>query len=195
MQKIHWLILFFISFLLVSCEPPTNPCALSKEVLHDIHTLDSLTNLPELRQRDKDRMENNYQEPSLLNAKVETYRFIWSSSFDTTKIDRIEKMDGHYRVTRKIFANHQDRIGTISKFEITESEWNHIVNGLAENNFWTYPTSDNRNGLDGATWIMEGYKPIKDTCTLKNYHRIGRWSPVDTTFIKMCDLLYKLRKH
>jgi len=139
-------------------------------------------------------MENNYKEPSILDAKTEMYRFIWSSSFDTTKLYRIEKNNAHYSVTSKIFTSHQDTIGTTNKFDITESEWSNIVNGLVRNGFWTYPTSDNRNGLDGSTWILEGYKPVKDKCTGMNYHRVSRWSPIDTTFILMCKLIYKVKE-
>jgi hypothetical protein len=195
MQKIHSIAFFLILSLLIdSCKESTKPCSLSKEVVNDIHRLDSLIKLPEIRQRDKNWMENNYKEPSLLDAQTEVYRFIFSSSFDTTKISRIEKNAGHYSVTTKTFKSHQDTIGTTSKFDITESEWNNTVNRLTAYGFWTYPISDNRNGLDGSTWILEGYKPEKDKCTEMNYHRIGRWSPNDTTFIEMCKMIYKIGK-
>jgi hypothetical protein len=195
LQKIHSIAFIFIPlFLIGNCKEPANPCSLSNEVLNDLHRLDSLISIPELRRQDKDWLENNYKEPSLLDAKTETYRFIWRSSFDTNKVGKIEKIDGHYSVTTKIFTSHQDTIGTTSKFDITEREWNNIVNGLVRNGFWTYPISDNRNGLDGSTWTLEGYKPEKDKCTGMNYHRIGRWSPTDTTFIEMCELIHKVDK-
>lgn len=195
MQKMLRTIFFLILFFhLISCQENTNPCLLSNDILKDIQTLDSLTKCNEIRQRDIMWMKKNYNEPSLLDSKIETYRFIWSNSFDTIRIDRIEKHDRHFKVTKKIFANNHDTIGITSKFEVLEGDWNNIVSRLEKNNFWTYPTSDNRSGLHGTTWILEGYKPVKDKCTLKNYHRVGRWSPIDTTFISMCDLLYKLKK-
>ena len=195
MQKSLCLTLIFIILLLFSsCIDQTNPCLLSKDVLGDIHTLDSLVNVPELREQYKHWMRTNYSEPSLLDAKVETYRFIWRSTFDTTKIVRVENVDGHFKVTRKLFISHQDTIGRLSKFEIKGTEWDQIVNGLTADNFWTYPTSDNRTGLDGSNWLLEGYKSEKDKCTSKNYHRVRRWSPNDTTFIAMCDLLYNIRQ-
>ena len=193
MQKIHLIAFIFIPlFLIGSCKESTKPCSLSKEVANDIHRLDSLISIPELRQREKDWLENNYKESSLLDAKTETYRFIWSSSFDTTKVNKIEKKYGQYSVTIKTFTSHQDTIGTTRKFDITEREWNNIINGLVRKGFWTYPTSDNRNGLDGSTWILEGYKPEKDKCTGMNYQRIKRWSPIDTTFMEMCELIYEV---
>jgi hypothetical protein len=195
MQKGLQVIFFLIfSLYLISCQEETNPCLLSKAVLKDIQTLDSLTKRPEIRQRDIVWMKQNYNEPSLLNAKTETYRFIWFSSFDTTKICRIEEINGLYKLTKKVFSSHRDTIGSTNEFIITKNDWNSIVNNLAGLNFWTYPHKVDRKGLDGATWILEGYKPIKDKCTLKNYHMISRWSPTDTTFISMCDLLYKLRE-
>jgi hypothetical protein len=187
---------FFLIFSLhlMSCREETNPCLLSKDVLKDIQTLDSLTKRPEIRQRDMEWMKINYNEPSLLNAKTETYRFIWSSSFDTTEIYRIEEIGGHYKLTKKVFSTHQDTIGSTSEFEIPKNDWNRIANNLAASDFWTYPSKIDRKGLDGATWMLEGYKPIEDVCTLKHYHRISRWSPIDSTFISMCDLLYKLKE-
>src|ERR1700746_60649 len=112
MQKGLQVIFFLIfSLHLISCREETNPCLLSKDVLKDIQTLDSLTKQPENMQRDIRWMKQNYREPSLLNAKTETYRFIWSSSFDTTLIYRIEEINGLYKLTKKVFSTHHDTIG------------------------------------------------------------------------------------
>lgn len=193
MQKAFQVILFlFFSIHLISCQEQ-NPCLLSKEVLDDIQMLDSLATLPEVSQRDKEWLKP-YNEPSMLNINRETYRFMWMSSFDTTLIDRIEEIDGHYKLTRRVFASHADTIGVTTEYEIQKSDWDTIVNGLAAYNFWTYPFASDRRGLDGASWVLEAYKPVKDKCTNKNYHRIQQWSPIDTTFISMCDLLYKLKR-
>ena len=194
LQKGVRLIIFLIfSLHLISCRE-TNPCALSKDVLTDIQTLDSVIQLPEVRQRDRNWMKGSYNEPSILDAKTETYRFINSSSFGSTVIHRIEEINGHYKVTKKVFADYPDTTVMTSEFEIQKNDWNNIVNGLEGYNFWTYPYHIDRRGLDGGTWTLEGYKPIKDKCTQKNYHAITRWSPIDTTFISMCDLLYKLKR-
>ena len=72
--------------------------------------------------------------------------------------------------------------------------WNNIMDSLSINGFWSYPSSIERNGLDGATWTLEGYKPNPDKCTGKNYHRLSRWSPIDTKFVAMCDLLINLKQ-
>lgn len=187
-------ILFLLSLLINSCKEQENPCSLSPETLSDIHQLDSLVHIPALRQRDREWMNRNYKELSVTDAGTETYRLIRAGSLESTQIERIENTGGQYYLTKKIFSTPDDTIGTSRKFTISKKEWNTIVNGLGSLNFWTYPVSDQRNGLDGTSWILEGYKPTRDKCTGMHYHRIYRWSPNDTTFIAMCRLLYSLRK-
>jgi len=181
--------------LFVSCQVNTNPCSLSDEVLQDIQKLDSTIKVPEIRKMIRDRDKINYDEHSLLDATTETYRFMWSSSFDGTDIYRIEAINGYFKATTKSFVSHQDSIGTIREFNISKEDWTKIVGGFVAHNFWTYPSSIDRRGLDGASWTIEGYKPIKDECTQRNFHLIYRWSPIDTTFIAMCKLLYQLETH
>ena len=198
MQKNKSIILYVIFFLLlISCHKEPNPCKLSMEVLKDVHKLDSFIRIPAIIERDKEWMKNNYNEPSILSAKTETYRFIWASSFvsDTTLIFRIEKRNGHYKAIKKVFPDNRDTVVVKTEFEISKDVWSNIVNGLAASNFWTYPTSSSKRVLDGASWLLEGYKPIKDKCTLNNYHRVGRVTSSDTAFISMCKLLYELKEN
>jgi hypothetical protein len=183
--------LFFISIVLFSCHGNENSCKLSESVLKDIAKIDSLTKLPEVRERDRIWNLNNYKEPSLISAQYETYRFIWHSSFDGVKIYRVEKINGKYKTVIKTFKD-QDTVPSIREFSISSKMWNKIIDSLSVNGFWSYPSSIERNGLDGATWTLEGYRPTKDECTGKNYHRLSRWSPVDTKFIGMCNLLNSL---
>ena len=185
-----------ISFLLISiaffgCHGDENPCKLPEAVLKDIAKIDSLTKLPEVKERDRIWNLDNYKEPSLISAKYETYRFIWHSSFDGVKIYRLGKIDGKYKAVTKTFGD-QDTAPNIREFSISSKTWNNILDKLSYNGFWTYASSIERNGLDGATWTLEGYKPTKDECTGKNYHRLTRWSPIDEKFVAMCDLFISL---
>lgn len=125
-----------------------------------------MTKLPEVKERDRIWNENNYKEPSLISAQYEIYRLIWHSSFDGVKIYRVEKVNGHYKAVTKSFAD-QDTVPSIKEFSISSKTWNHIIDGLSNYGFWAYSSSVERNGLDGATWILEGYKPNKDKCTGK----------------------------
>ena len=45
-----------------------------------------------------------------------------------------------------------------------------IENALSTANFWSMPTTVERHGKDGATWILEGVVDRK-------YHLITRWTP------------------
>jgi len=196
MQKKFQNIFYFLVLLFViGCQSDPNPCSLSKEVLKDIHELDSITSIPEIQNRHREWMKNNYNEPSILDADFETYRFILSSSFGRTEIYRVENEDDQFNVIKKVFTSHQDSIGILNEFQISKGVWTNITDNLVISNFWTYPSSIDRKGLDGESWSLEGYKPIKNECTLKRYHSTGRWSPIDTTFISMCKLLSELKEN
>lgn len=192
--KLLHIYFFYISIFLFSCDRNENPCKLPESVLKDINKIDSLIKLPEVRERDRTWNFNNYKEPSLISAQNETYRFIFRSSFDGVNICRVEKINGNYKAITKAFKD-PDSIPSIKEFSISSKTWNTIVDGLSINGFWSYPSSIERNGLDGATWILEGYKPTSDECTGKKYHRVMRWSPIDKKFIEMCKLLNSLKKN
>jgi len=80
---------FILIIFLISCQ--TNPCSLSNIVLKDIAKLDSLINVPEVKKRNRDWNKANYNEPSIFDAKNETYRFKLASTFGRGEIYRIEK--------------------------------------------------------------------------------------------------------
>lgn len=187
--KVYFL---FISIILFGCKRNENPCKLSEAVLKDIERIDSLTKIPEFRESNRIWNLKNYNEPSLLTIRSETYRCIMQSSFNGTKIFRIEKVDRVPRLIKKTFIN-LDSLPIVEEFMFSSEVWNDIVNNLSYNNFWSYTSSIERNGLDGTSWILEGYKPVEDECTGKNYHIITRWSPVDEKFIQMCNLITNLK--
>jgi hypothetical protein len=162
-------------------------------VLKDLARIDSLITRPEIRKKDSALLQGFFKEPSLFSAQNETYRFIWQNSFGGRKIYRIEKANGKYNAIIKFFPEH-DTVPDIKEFSVSPETWNHIVTGLSTEGFWTYPSSIDRNGLDGAGWILEGYKPEPDQCTGKNYHRLYRWSPIDKKFIAMCNLFDSLKQ-
>lgn len=178
------------------CQIDKNPCSLSGEILQDLRRLDSLTNIPEVLERDRQSMKINYDEPSILDAKNETYRFILSS-MDYSKVVRIEKKNNQFYAIVKEFegtTGDPNLIPKVDEFELSKTEWDTITSRLQKMNFWTYTSTIDRRGLDGASWSLTAYKPVKDECTLKNFHSISRWSPIDTTFINMCKLIYEVNE-
>jgi hypothetical protein len=180
-------------FALLSCSERKNPCNLSPEILKDIAELDSLTKVPELRKRDSSWNADNYNEPSLVSARYETYRYGWHSSFGRSIIYRIERLPDFCKVTVK--NTNLSEVTDSTCFNISLQAMDRIADSLARYSFWIYPLSDDIGPvLDGVTWKLEGFKTIPDSCTGKKYQHIRRTSPVDETFIKMCTLLSDLKK-
>jgi len=190
------LLVFFLLILLITygCQVNSNPCSLSEEVLSDLQNLDNLINVSEIKERDRQWMKGNFNEPSILDAKNETYRFIWSSSFNGSVVYRIEKIDDQVKAVKKKFINHSDTIGVSYELDFSIEDWDYLTSELESKDYWIYPTSIDSQDLDGESWSLSAYKPIKDKCTLKNFHSVTRWSPIDTTFIEMCKLFYELKE-
>lgn len=195
LTKFKLILYLIIPLLLISCQEK-NPCNLSAEVLNDLNTLDSLVELPEDSNPITQWLKYNLHEPPLYKANTETYRFTLKSPFNESIVCRIEEYDGQYRAIKKVYTDIYDTTGIIKEFKISKEVWNNIVNTLAANNFWTYLhlSKEKAMYLDPTTITIEGYKPTKDKCTLKNYHFISRQSSKDTTFISMCKLFYELDK-
>jgi hypothetical protein len=128
-------------------------------------------------------------EPSYLDATgLESYRFIYSRSFNAPIVVRVEHAEeGKYRVISKV--GEADGTGDpereqkgikyqrerfLSEYEV--SQFYALLNLV---NFWKMKFEDYEEdpGLDGATWAFEGTK--------KGDHQLfHRWSP------KTCDVYY-----
>ncbi|WMX17273.1 hypothetical protein [Aureispira sp. CCB-E] len=156
-----------------------------------------MISLPEIQERYQE-WSREREEPVLINYGKEAYRFSWSHTFGGAEVYRIEKKNNRYSATVKIyvsaFGTYEDSLVHSSEKWISEATWIEITEGLNENSFWTYPPTIERRGLDGAVWSLEGYNPTKNKCTRQNYHNIGRWSPIDSIFVSMCDLFMNLKE-
>lgn len=72
--------------------------------------------------------------------------------------------------------------------KVTLVEWNTFLNNMNNLEFWNKPTHVNCQGVDGAQWILEGYKDGK-------YHFLNRWSPEhcdNSQFVSICNSLEEL---
>jgi hypothetical protein len=193
-KKFHVAVHLLLMILLFNCQGNQKTCLLSEAIQKDINRIDSIINIPLVQERDKNWMKNNYNnEPSIFHADHETYRFVLNNLLDSTKVFRLEKIGNTYKVIIKAFGN-TDTIGKATEFNISEKAWDNVKESLITSGFWTYPSSNNRQGLDGSMWTLEAYKPIKDNCTQKNYHRVSQWSPNDKIFVSMCKLLMALKE-
>ncbi|MBL4650008.1 MAG: hypothetical protein JKY03_09770 [Aureispira sp.] len=196
LQKIFYP--FILMLLLISCQREVNPCSLSEDLISAIKTEDSLISQPDYQERYLEWAKEREGEPSLLNYKNEAYRFSWSHTFGGAEVYRIEKKQNGYSATIKIYVQasgtYEDSLVHSSEKWIPEAVWTEIMDGLNKNSFWTYPRIIDRRGLDGASWSLEGYNPIKNKCTYQNYHGVGRWSPIDSAFVSMCNLFMNLKE-
>lgn len=126
------------------------------------------------------------KEPSFKTEKVESYRLIiynlmWSSS----KSYRIAKDSDSYKFVFKEYGGEQiERENSVLtkeyEKEISEKQWNDFKELTNKISFWSLPVKDEKNGLDGTSWLLEGKMPTGNNCTNRNYHVVSRWQPEDT---------------
>ena len=184
--------LLLMAIMVLGCENNANPCALHPEVLEHIHHLDSLIGIPEVRERDRQGMKSNFDEPSIFDAKSETYRFILSSSSGYSKVVRIQENDDHYSAVVKEFNwtfGDWNPTPRVKQFELPEETWDSITSGLDALGFWTYPNPPHHLVLDGASWSLSGFKPTRDKCTSMQFQQLGTsYSPDEPGFTAMCKL-------
>lgn len=114
-------------------------------------------------------MKSDFNEASIVDAKIETYQFLWNSSFNGSELYRIQKKGNIYIAIRKVYLNHADSIGTLEKLEFSEDHWIRITEELKSNGFWTYKNTIDKQGLDGANWSISAYSPLKTNAALKTF--------------------------
>lgn len=162
--------------------------------------MDSIINVPLIRERRIDWMKWNYDEPSLLIVDRETYRFSMncSGSGNYSKIVRVENYkDEYYNAVIKEFegtTGSPDTKGTVYVFELSQQDWETLKSKLNDHNFWTSIETCNKQLLHGCTWSIDGYNPDKNQCTKKNYHGIGGCYPVDSSFISLYEFFDNLNE-
>ncbi len=137
------------------------------------------------------------REPVICDQKDRTvYRFLWLRSFHAPVAIRFEKKDNGYMLYWKTLSReNEDAPWTIDisrSKKVSERKWNKFMSLLKSANFWEMPSKEDRFGLDGSEWIIEGLD--------KNvYHMVDRWHPSKTPFgecglylIKLAGLTEKL---
>jgi hypothetical protein len=133
------------------------------------------------------------KEVSLLNTtdeNHEVYRFLWLRTFDHPVAVRIERDGRHsFRVVSEELTGEggygAGKILRKDNLTISKEQWCEFINLLEQAHFWTEPSSNDRGGLDGAQWVLEGVKSNR-------YHIVDRWSPENGKFRDACIHLLKL---
>lgn len=139
------------------------------------------------------------KEPNLKNEELESYRLTIHNIMDrSSQVYRINKKDKSFELTVKYSKklNFKTKIDTLirnDKFKLTQKDWVWLSEELESINFWNLPVKDDRSGLDGATWFIEGRKLNDHECSKRKYHLVARWVPVDTTnFMILCKKIIDL---
>jgi hypothetical protein len=138
-------------------------------------------------------------EPSLscgLRHEDEVYRFLWLRTFHHPIAVRITHAGGGAMlvVTELTGAGGYEPgvIGMREERPLSGAEWNALTKALAGIDFWNMPTKPPRSldaiGMDGAQWILEGYRA-------GTYHVIDRWSPKSVTYRDVCLKFLALARH
>ena len=128
---------------------------------------------------------------------LESYRFSYSAPYGEFRhIYRITRQDGLATlvVKKAIPSGRSDSLAVNMSRELSEPEWGKIKKVLSDNCFWNILMDEGIKGLDGYTWVLEGYNPQLDPCAKSNYHFIYRWSPDSKSqnFINICQEIMAL---
>jgi hypothetical protein len=99
---------------------------------------------------------------------VEEYRFVWRSSFDGEAMVQIGRGGKNIIIdwARSDFSHGNGRYWHCIK----RPAWEKLETALLAASFWSLDAVDDRHGLDGAQWLIEGRR--KDV-----YRAVRRWSP------------------
>jgi hypothetical protein len=193
------ILLTVLSFTILSCQKKECTCEFDPEVVVDNDSLinsyinDSININPVTKIHWNKYYWNRFNEPILNDQENESYRFsIVVLLFDYFKIFRVEKKNDKYQLYAKEYAvatastNRKDSlVSSISK-EISKAEWQSIKNTFEKNCFWTMAVSEKKQYLDGAGWILEGFKK-SNNCTESDYHIVYRNSPDSSSFRFICE--------
>ncbi len=125
---------------------------------------------------------------------IEIYRYTNLGTWSNPYVYRIEKCDSIVRITKKRTNGYGGyESGSLVDNEtkvINYEKWKSLINKIDSISFWELETHGER-GLDGAEWVLEGYKEGK-------YHFITRWSPDsygDKKFVETCQYFEKIFKN
>jgi len=104
---------------------------------------------------------------------VEVYRFTWRSSFHGDAVVQIGRGGKNIILdwACSSFSYGNGRFWTC----VDEASWRRLEAAVLAANFWCLDRHDDRLGLDGARWIIEGRR--RDV-----YRVVERWSPHDAVY-------------
>lgn len=101
----------------------------------------------------------------------EAYRFLWTSSFNGAAFVHIERRGGLVELRSRVLGRSRlYREEPVVSGTLSPDGWEKLQSALTISGFWALDPTDERIGLDGTQWLIEGRRG--DT-----YHRVDHWSP------------------
>lgn len=126
------------------------------------------------------------EEPSLSRGDVAVdaaYRFLWLRTFHNPIAVRIEKKGAAYTLYAVELADAEEAGSKIDvrreQKKLSQADYDELTAGLESTNPWEEWSEREPAGLDGAEWILEGYR---DDC----YQVANQWSPRSGEFREVC---------
>ncbi len=114
-------------------------------------------------------------EPSIYAgiAQGPQVRFLWLRTFDKPVAVRVWGTPQGYWLRAVVLSGkggyEPGRIADVVERQLSESEWNAVLEKLRAANFMALPSQEESMGLDGAQWIVEAN-------VFGKYHLVDRWS-------------------
>lgn len=131
-------------------------------------------------------------EPSLADSAAanESYRFLWLRTFHQPIAVRLaRKTHGATIITKILDGQGGFAFGALvqnAERQLADAEVAETYRLINAARFWSLPTRNDRGGLDGAEWILEGQRDGR-------HHVVVRWSPRresdDGAFRALCEHL------
>jgi hypothetical protein len=124
----------------------------------------------------------------------EIYRFLWLRTFRSPLAIRVEKDPSGYAIVTKELNGcggyYPKGLSKQISGNLTVQQWEQVISLIEKSRFWrasTFRSSRFSLQLDGAEWVLEGYRNQK-------YHAITRLGPngADIDFRKACLYLLEL---
>ena len=108
----------------------------------------------------------------LQETESETYRFLWRSSFNGAAFVHIACCGSTVELRSRVLGRSRlyQKEPAITA-TLSSDDWEKLQRALTISNFWSLDaTDDERFGLDGAQWLIEGRRG-------NVYHSMDRWCP------------------
>lgn len=121
----------------------------------------------------------------------ESYRFLWLRSFHNPVAVRLWKTDTEQfisvRETSGAGGYEPGDLILMTQRKLSQDEWDAFMRVLEYACYWEQPTEEDDAGLDGARWILEGFREGR-------YHSVDRWTPQRGSFYEVCLYMLKLSR-